>query len=196
MRLGIATTKDSIYSAAYAVAHYLVNSDIKRVSLLGTLGLNEELVAAGITVVDELDKGQALVVGLDPTMCYSKMASFVTLLDKNMPVITCNRDRWFPGDMGELKPGCGIIVSLVEALMGKSIDIVAGKPNTLLLEILSLQSGFNKDELLIVGDSLESDVALAEAFGSPWVLYAPHGVSLGQQNRISTMSELPGCILK
>lgn len=196
LRLGIVTTKGSIYSAAYAAAHYLSNSDIERVSLLGTSGLRDELGAAGLTVVDGLDSGQALVVGLDPSIDYSKMASLATLLNKNMPVIACNRDKWFPGDKGVLKPGCGIMIALVEELLGRKVTLVAGKPNTLLLEILSQQSGFSKDELLIVGDSLESDIALAEAFGSPWILYAPHGKALGQRNSIATMNELPGCLLK
>lgn len=196
IRLGIETTSSSIYSAAYAAACYLANSNIERVSLFGTAGLRDELISAGLTVVDELDKGQALVVGLDPTICYSGMASFATLLDKNVPVIVCNRDRWFPGDKGELKPGCGIMAALVEALLGRNIDLVAGKPNTLLLEMLSRQSGLNKDELLIVGDSLENDIALADAFGSPWLLYAPHGCQKGQENSFTTMRELPGYILR
>ena len=196
IHLGIETTSDSIFSAGYAAAHYLANAGIKQVSLLGTPGLKNELCAAGLTIVDELDKGQTLVVGLDPTISYSSMTSFAVLLGKNMPVIACNRDRWIPGNNGELKPGCGIMVELVEALLGRKVDFVAGKPNTLLLEMLSRQSGFNKDELLIIGDSLESDVALAKAFGSPWVLYAPRGCENSQDNSITTMTDLPGMILR
>ena len=60
--------------------------------------------------------------------------------------------------------------------------------------MLSRQSGFNKDELLIIGDSLESDGALAEAFGSPWVLYALRGCENRQDNSITTMIDLLGMI--
>ena len=196
IHLGIETTIGSIFSAGYAAACYLANAGIKQVSLLGTPGLKNELCAAGLTVVDELDKGQALVVGLDPTINYSIMTLFATLHGKNMPIIACNRDRWYPGNNGELKPGCGIMVDLVEALLGRRVDFVAGKPNTLLLEMLSRQSGFNKDELLIIGDSLESDVALAQAFGSRWVFYAPRGCGSIQDNSIASMMDLPGMILK
>jgi len=194
--LGMVTTSDSIFSAGYAAAYYLANTGIKQISLLGTLGLRNELSAAGLTVVDELDKGQAIVVGLDPDINYSIMSLFSALLGKNIPVIACNRDRWFPGNNGELKPGCGIMVDLVESLLGRSVDLVAGKPNTLLLEMLTFQTGFNKDELLIVGDSFESDVALAKAFGSPWVLYAPHGCKNGCHNSVTTMNDLPGMLLR
>jgi len=62
--------------------------------------------------------------------------------------------------------------------------------------MLSHQSGFKKNELLIIGDSLESDVALADAFGSPWVLYAPHGYENAQGNAISKMNDLLGMILR
>ncbi len=194
--LGIVTTSDSIFSAGYAAAYYLAKAGIKQISLLGTLGLRNELSAAGLTIVDELDKGQAIVVGLDPDINYARMSLFSTLLGKNMPVIACNRDRWFPGNNGELKPGCGIMVDLVEALMGRSVDLLAGKPNTLLLEMLSRQTGLNKNELMIVGDSFESDVALAKAFGSLWVLYAPHGCKNSCQNSVTTMNDLPEMLLR
>lgn len=193
---GIETTSDFIFSSAYAAAYYLANTGIKKVSLLGTSGLKNELCAAGLTVVDELDKGQALVVGLDPMISYSSMSLIAALLGKNIPIIACNRDRWFPANNGDLKPGCGIMVDLVEALLGRSVDLVVGKPNTLLLEMLSQRSGFNNDELLIIGDSVESDVALAEAFGSPWVLYAPRGCDNIPDNSITSMTDLPRMILR
>ena len=82
IHLGIETTIDSIFSAGYAAACYLANAGIKQVSLLGTPGLKNELCAAGLTVVDELDKGQARVVGLDPTINYSIMTLFATLHGK------------------------------------------------------------------------------------------------------------------
>jgi len=194
--LGIEATSDSIFSAAYAAAHYLADAGIKKVSLLGTPGLKMEICTAGLTVVDELDKGQALVVGLDPSISYSSMSLFAALHGKDIPIIACNRDRWFPGNNGHLKPGCGIMVDLVEALLGRNVDLVVGKPNTLLLEMLSRQSGLNKNELLIIGDSVESDVALAEAFGSLWVLYDPHGYKNGQDNSIAAMIDLPGLMLR
>ncbi len=196
LHLGIETTSDSIYSAGYAAAHYLVTAGIRQVSLLGMAGLKSELCNAGLTVVDELDKGQALVVGLDPTINYARMSSFAALHGKDMPIIACNRDRWFPNSNGDLIPGCGIMVDLVEALLGRSVDLVAGKPNTLLLEMLSRQSGLNKDELLIIGDSLESDVAVAEAFGSPWLLYSPRGCKNNQENSFTTLKALPELILR
>lgn len=88
------------------------------------------------------------------------------------------------------------MVDLVEALLGRSVDFVAGKPSTMLLKMLSQRSGLDKEELLIIGDSLESDVALAEAFGSPWVRYAPRGYEKNQHNTIASMSDLPGMILR
>lgn len=191
LHLGIAATKESIYSAAYAAACYLSGSGIQRVSVLGAVGLQEELCEAGLVVSNDLDQGQALVIGLDLLIDYPKMASFSRLLDKNLPVIACNRDRWFPGNNGELKPGCGIMVALVEYLLGRNVDLVAGKPNTLLLEMLSRQSGLKNYELLIVGDSFESDIALADTFGSPSVFYAPHGSNGIGTVCINKMNQLP-----
>lgn len=191
INLGITATKESIYSAAFAAAWYLSGSGIQSVSVLGTVGLQEELSEAGLVVTNDLDQGQALVIGLDLLIDYKKMASFSRLLDKNLPVIACNRDRWFPGNNGELKPGCGIMVALVESLLGRNVNLVVGKPNTLLLEMLSRQSGLKNDELLIVGDSFESDIVLANSFGSPSVFYAPHGFKEIGTVCINKMNQLP-----
>lgn len=189
--LGIETAGCSVFSAGYGAASYLKGAGIERVSLLGTRGLKDELGAAGLEVSEDLDQGQALVVGIDPQISYAKMTAFASLRGRDFPIVACNRDRWFPGSNGKSKPGCGIMVDLVEALLGKRVDLVAGKPNTLLLEMLSLQTGLDRDELLVVGDSLDSDVALAQAFGSSWVLYDPCGSHSCQGNRISSMTELP-----
>lgn len=189
--LGIETAVSSVFSAGYGAASYLKGAGIERVSLLGTRGLRDELGAAGLEVSEDLDRGQALVVGIDPQISYARMTAFAPLRGRDFPIVACNRDRWFPGGDGKLQPGCGIMVDLVEALLGRGIDLVAGKPNTLLLEMLALQTGLGRDELLVVGDSPESDVALAQAFGSSWVLYDPCGSHRRQGNRISSMTELP-----
>lgn len=195
VRLGIETTSTLVFSAGYAAAHYLVNKGFTQVSLLGMPGLKTELIAAGLTVMDRIEQGQALVVGLDQTMTYATMSKFATLLDKNVPVIACNRDRWFPGDNSELMPGCGIMADLVEALLGRGIDFVAGKPNTLLLELLSKQAGIGKDEILVVGDSLDSDIAVAKAYGSQAILYNPRGAADVYESSIVSMHDLTEMIL-
>jgi len=195
VRLGIEATSASVFSAGYAAAFYLANKGYKQVGLLGMPGLKSELTAAGLTVMGSIDQGQALVIGLDQNINYSVMSMFALLLDKDIPVIACNRDRWFPGDNGELKPGCGIMADLVEALLGRDIDLVAGKPNTLLLELLSEQTGFGNGEILVVGDSIESDIAVARAFGSPAILYSPHGAEGVADSTIASMRDLPEMIL-
>lgn len=133
IQLGLNTTSEYVFSAGYGAACYLANAGFKQVSMVGMPGLKNELCAAGLAVVDRLDQGQALVVGLDPAISYTSMSLFATLLDKNIPIIACNRDRWFPGNNGELNPGCGILVDLVESLLGRSVDFIAGKPNTLFI---------------------------------------------------------------
>ena len=57
---------------------------------------------------------------------------------------------------------------------------MVGKPSTFMLELVGERLGLRSDEILVVGDSPESDVAMARAARAPWVLIAaPDVASVG-----------------
>ena len=49
-------------------------------------------------------------------------------------------------------------------------DYTIGKPNTLMLEITAELLGQQASEMLMVGDTYESDILMANKFGCPSVL--------------------------
>jgi 4-nitrophenyl phosphatase len=180
-----------VYSASCEAGIFVRETGFRKVFCLGGRGLVEEIRSNGVSVTDQPAEGEAIVVGLDTDLTYGKIASLVSLRSMDIPIIACNRDMLYPVEGGRLVPGCGLMVSIVEEVLGRKAHVVVGKPNTLLLERMSQDQGFAPREILVVGDSVESDIAAANAFGSPSVLLAADDASLPRdQKTVSSLQEI------
>lgn len=192
---GIDLCLEDVYSASFATGVFVREKGLRTVFCLGGRGLVEEIRSNGVAVTDRPADAEALVVGLDKDLSYGKIASLVPFRSREIPIIACNRDLFYPTEGGRMVPGCGLMVTIVEALLGKKTHVVVGKPNTLLLERISSDRGFVPKEILVVGDSFESDIGAAQAFGSPSVLLAPIGASCqGQQETVNSLQEIAGLL--
>ena len=108
--------------------------------------------------------------------------------------VACNRDRTFPVERGVM-PACGSMVASIESAWGRKPDYEVGKPNTFFLEMITRETKLAASQILVVGDTMESDIAMAINFGSPSVLIS--GSLIGMNNglfpdlRISSLADLP-----
>ena len=112
-----------------------------------------------------------VVIGLDPGFNYQKLAEALDVLQKNnCQIIACNRDRNYPAQGDKILPGCGPIVAAVENACGREADYVVGKPSTFMIKSIARETNLKPREILIIGDSYETDIHMAKRFGSPSVL--------------------------
>lgn len=192
--MGIFTSLEMIYSSAYATAYYLKNNAIDNVFCLGTGGLQQEIKNAGVTCVnDEYAKNVgALVVGFDLEFTYQKLASSLHIFHNNAKckLIVCNRDRYFPVENGRIRPACGPIVAAVESCAGHNADMVIGKPETYMIEMVCRDWNLANNEILVVGDSYESDIVMAHKFGSSSVFINSEDALVENTISISKIKEL------
>lgn len=164
-RMGLSTDLPNIYSSAYATAVFAAEKSWANVMCIGTEGLINELEDHGVNVTNDSSIADALVIGLDLEFTYNKLAAIMPLKDRNTPIVACNRDNSFPVEDGKLLPGCGPIVAAVEAALGRKIDYLVGKPNTYMLDLLSTDLDLKRTDIVVVGDSLESDIEMAHKYG-------------------------------
>ncbi|MFA6665264.1 MAG: HAD-IIA family hydrolase [Armatimonadota bacterium] len=167
--MGVPAAPEEVITAAYATATLVKNlarTESPTVFPLGMDGLRTELLRIGAKVVEN-PPCQFLVVGLDKHINYHKICLALDALLDGAIFVACNRDARYPYQDGKLVPGCAAVVGAVEGAIGRGPDYYAGKPDTLMLNMLSKMHGLNPKEILMVGDSLESDIAMANAFGSP-----------------------------
>jgi HAD superfamily hydrolase (TIGR01450 family) len=170
--MGIRADEDKILTSGYAAAalvNRLMQEGKRQVVVIGSDDLRAELSQAGMEIVAAAPC-DFLVVGLDTSLTYEKLCTALDALLDGALFVACNLDPVFPADGGRLFLGCGPAVVALELASRRKPDYVAGKPYTFLLEILAKRGRVQPHEILVVGDSLESDIAMANKYGALSVL--------------------------
>lgn len=128
--------------------------------------------------VEEAEKAQAVVMGIDRGINFAKMCEAALLVRHGVPFYATNPDKTFPTPRGEI-PGAGAWISVIVTATGIE-PIYSGKPAPYLLELARERLGTAKEETLVVGDRLETDIAGGQAAGMPVALVLS-GVSAREQ---------------
>lgn len=160
-RMGFRAAKEEVVCGAYLLARYIAqNHPGRKVFVVGERGIYDEFMEAGIRTADEAD---VVAVGLDRAVTYEKLCKAHVNLRKGAVFLASNNDHTYPLEHGDL-PGAGSIVAAIEFSSRKKPYIV-GKPNPYALELIRKEHGLKKDEILMVGDRMDMDVAFARNCG-------------------------------
>jgi NagD protein len=168
--MGIDVGADAISSSAQATAHYLQSSlpSVKRLLVLGTAGLHDDLQLAGFEIVS--DRPDAVIVGYDPELTYDRLARTAYWISQSVPYIATHPDCVCPTDRPIVLPDCGAICALFESATGRRPDAVPGKPNPAMLQVIIERHGLAADETAMVGDRLYTDIRMARYAGAAAIL--------------------------
>jgi len=173
-RMGVPAVERDVLTSAYAAARFVAKYVPATVFVIGADGLRQEIAATGARIVcDPLEPCDFLVVGFDQQITYGKISDGLVVMSRGAKFIACNRDAQFPSGGGRNLPGCGAMVGAIEAVVQRRANRVVGKPGTLLLRMIARRERLSPEEILVIGDGLESDIAMASRFGSPSVLLGP-----------------------
>jgi len=154
--LGFIANESEIFCSSYMVADYIAtNHPGKTVFCVSEGGIQDELSEKKIKMVDS-EKADIIVVGLDRTLTYEKLAIAHKAIANGALFLATNDDSTFPVENGTL-PGSGAMVAAVERSTGKKALII-GKPNRYGIDLLLRENSLKKDEVIIVGDRLETDI--------------------------------------
>ncbi|ADV47276.1 HAD-IIA family hydrolase [Nitratifractor salsuginis] len=177
---------NEIYTSSYAMAVHLHNTKINNVYLLGSKGLGSELHEKGVICVDSSSIPQAVVVGLKTDFCYKDIAEAMGIIEKNrVNIYTCNLDKNFPIGGGEKRPGINALVSALVGSLSHNADVkIIGKPSSYMLQLIAEQFTLTPDDMCVVGDSEESDIAMANNYGCASFLTGHRGLTLEITNQI------------
>ncbi len=166
--MGIVAAMDEVLTSSYVTARWLLETRGEvGVLPIGEAGLVEELVRAGHRVVGE-EEAEAVVVGLDRELTYSKLMRACRAIWRGALFVATNRDRYLPTEHGPV-PGAGAVVAAIEAVTGRN-PIVVGKPEPLMLDRALRRMGLDRSEVVVVGDNPETDAEMALRAGVPSVI--------------------------
>lgn len=175
--LGIKLNLSELYTVSYAIPKYLRDNNYQRVYCIGTKELCHEIKDFGIE--NKSMTPDAIVVGFNPEFKLSDINELANIKPQmNYKLIVANRERAYPIDKNGYKhAGAGPIVAAVEELLNHKVDITIGKPNTELLKIITFEHNIAPDEILVVGDSYESDIKMAQNYGANGILISKNKVA-------------------
>jgi HAD superfamily hydrolase (TIGR01450 family) len=204
-RLGVPADESDVMTSGYAASlllRRLTKGQTARVVVVGSDELRTMIVAQGLEAVSE-GPGRFLVVGLDHSFTYDRIRAALETLMGGALFVACNRDATYPVEGGRLAPGCGPLVAAIEFASGRTADHVVGKPSPALLQLVASSGGVTPGEMLVVGDTPESDIVAARRFGSPSVLVCdPAAIvvnpdtdgSLRPDFMVRSLAEVPGIL--
>ncbi|AIF70326.1 sugar-catabolism phosphotransferase [Palaeococcus pacificus DY20341] len=172
-KMGISVSEERIITSGYATAHYLEKHFEKgETFVIGGRGLIEEIKNIGWPIIgmEEIKERwhdvKYVVVGLDTKLTYEKL-KYATLAIRNGALfVGTNPDTTYPGEQGIL-PGAGSILAALKASSGNE-PLVIGKPNQPVYEII--KEKLKVDELWVVGDRLDTDIAFAKKIGAKAIM--------------------------
>jgi len=158
----------SSQGAALAVAQKFPRGS--KVFMIGEDGIRMALEERGFEIlsVENAASAQAFVMGIDRGITFEKVVEGTLLVRRGVPFYATNMDNTFPTPRGEI-PGSGAWVSVITTATGIE-PIVAGKPFPYLIELALERLGTKREETLVVGDRLETDIAAGQAAGCPTAL--------------------------
>ena len=168
-RLGIATAPDDVITSSLVLAHHLATLDPGApLFVIGEPPLLAELRAHGFEVRADA-RVRWVVIAFDRTFDYAKLDTALRASRAGARLIATNPDRTCPTEDGEI-PDCAGMTAAVEAVTGRTVEAVVGKPSPLMLEVALASLGLTAPECAIVGDRLETDIVMGKRLGLATVL--------------------------
>ncbi len=165
--LGVEVNASQIVTSALAIA-FLLSQKYPRgtkIFMIGEEGIKNALIEKGFEIVGvaNAEEAEAVVMGIDRGINFQKIAEATLLVRAGKPFYTTNTDRTFPTPRGEI-PGSGAWVSVIQTATGVE-PVVAGKPFPYLMELALERLGAKREETLVIGDRLETDIAAGQQVG-------------------------------
>lgn len=161
---GIDSKLDEIITAGIVLlSHIEKNYKDKKVYIIGTEEYKNLYKARGIEVIDDIQDFNnsdidILIVALDTELNFKKLEIACKLLKKDIKYFAANEDLVYPIENKIYLPDCKAICNLIELCTGKK-PIYFGKPNAIMLDFALKQLSLDKEEIVIIGDRLYTDIA-------------------------------------
>ena len=158
-RLGIKSTEEDFVTSSQATALYLIkHHKTDPLYVCGTRSLKEELTKNGLTVTEDPEKAACVVMGFDTELTFGKLrdVSWLLLTRPDIPYIATNPDYVCPTEFGSV-PDCGSVCDMLYNV-SKRRPLVIGKPAPAMPLLAMEQWGVKKEETLVVGDRIYTDI--------------------------------------
>ena len=141
----------------------------KRCYVQGTRSFYGQLAAAGIPVTCDREDGvDILLSGFDRELTFQKLEDACILLERGAVWLATNPDWVCPTWYGAV-PDCGSVCQMLTNATGRE-PIFIGKPQPAMAELAMRRTGFGREETVLIGDRVYTDIACAVNAGIDSIL--------------------------
>jgi NagD protein len=166
-KLNIETTTEHVYTSAMATAQFVHQQRPDGTAfIIGEGGLLTALSEVNYAISRE--KPDYVIVGEGRTLNFEMVETAHRLIAGGAGLLSTNADTWCPTDSGP-RPGCGAIAALLESATGIKAYHV-GKPNPFMMRAARKRIGLATDEVIMIGDTMETDIRGATDLGFQSIL--------------------------
>lgn len=175
-RLGIPADAEDVITSGYVLGYHLARHfpDLA-LYVIGEQALLDELRGHGLHIVDEfVDQDpkeviqphgvDAVVVAFDRTLDYRKLNTAYQALLNGARFFATNADKMCPMPGGGI-PDAGATITALEHITGRKLELLAGKPSTLIMDVALSRLGLPPERCIMVGDRLETDMRMGQQAG-------------------------------
>jgi NagD protein len=154
-RLGVNVSQDVFYTSALATAMFLHNQKPHGSAyIVGDAGLINALYNVGYTM-NNVDPDY-VVIGETRSYSYEIVEKAINMVLQGARLIGTNPDITGPGEHG-IVPATKALIAPIEIATGKKAYFI-GKPNPLMMRNALKKIGATREESVIIGDRMDTDI--------------------------------------
>lgn len=156
----VKTTEDQFVTSGTMTIRFLKEHfSGQKIFVLGTASFLQELQKNGLTVTEKKESDiSCAVAAYDSELTYQKLETICEVLSTfDIPFYATNPDLCCPVHFGFI-PDCGAICKMIEYAT-KKVPVYLGKPAREVVDYCLQVSGFSREETIVIGDRLYTDIA-------------------------------------
>ena len=156
--MGVDSTSDDFLTSTDATILYLKKKEYKKIYAFGTESFVKQLKDSGLNITIEREEGiDCLCLSNDTELTFKKLEDACILLGGDIDYVATNPDWVCPTWYGYV-PDCGSFADIIYNATKKRPKFI-GKPEPDMAYLAMKKTGFSKEETVLFGDRIYTDIA-------------------------------------
>ena len=168
-RMGLRAAPEDFLTSVNATVLYLRQKNHRKIYAFGTASFRQQLRQGGLPVTDILAEDiDCLCMGFDTELTFQKLEDACILLNRGVEYVATNPDWVCPTWYGSV-PDCGSVAEMLYRATGRRPRFI-GKPEPDMVELAVKETDFTKEQTILLGDRLYTDIKSGVRAGVDTVL--------------------------
>ncbi len=164
-RLGIKAEINEIINSSFVLTEYLSKMHkTARILPVAETVVIDELQEKGHIITCDPEDVDVVVISWDRQFNYNKLNLALQAVKNGAKMVATNPDPTCPVENGVVPDTAGMI-GAIEAVTGKQVDVIVGKPSTIMANVALETLGLQPEECIMIGDRLQTDILMGRNAG-------------------------------